>query len=201
MAATRRELLRGGLVAGAAAAGADGALAALTPAAQALTAPGQVEARALAHTLEIEQLLVVAYRQALRSGVVHPPVKGQLQTHLAQELEHVALLERTVMRRGMIVPPAPNLEAAQDDLARHQVHWSLTNLRSQHDCLKLLVDVESLAENAYFQAVEKLQDLALVRTCAEVMACEAQHWTVLSGFLNHRNAMKAVPYPFVEGTP
>jgi hypothetical protein len=201
VAATRRELIRGGIAAGAAVAGAEGALAALAPAARAATTPGQIEARALAHALEIEQLVVVAYRQALRSGVLRPPVKGQLQTHLTQELEHVGLLERSVMGRGVIVPPPPNLEAAQDDLARHQVHWSLTDLRSQHDCLKLLVDVESLAENAYFQAVEKLQDLTLARTCAELMGCEAQHWTVLSGFLNHRNPMKAVPYPFVEGTP
>ncbi len=41
----------------------------------------------------------------------------------------------------------------------------------------------------------------LARTCAEIMGCEAQHWTVLSGFLNHRDATKAVPYPFVAGTP
>lgn len=201
MAATRRELLRGGLAVGAGVAGAEGTLWALGPVAQATSTPGQTEARALAHALEIEQLVVVCYRQALGSGVLRAPVKGQLQTHLAQELEHVSVLERAAPGRGVSVPSAPNLEAAQDDLARHQVHWSLTDLRSQHDCLKLLVDVESLAENAYFQAVEALGDLTLAGTCAELMGCEAQHWTVLSGFLNHRDPMKAVPYPFVEGTP
>jgi hypothetical protein len=101
----------------------------------------------------------------------------------------------------MIVPGPPNLSAAQAELSRHGVHWSLARLRSQHDILKLLVDVESLAEYAYFEAVEKLQDQTLVGTCAQIMACEAQHWTVLSGFLNHQEAKKAVPYPFVEGTP
>jgi hypothetical protein len=201
VAATRRELLRRGLTAGAAAAGAGGALAALPGAAPATSPPAEVEARALAHALEIEQLVVVAYRRVVGSGLLRPPVKRQLQTHLAQELEHVAALQRAATDRGMIVPGAPSLPAAQAELSRHGVHWSLTRLRSQHDCLKLLVDVESLVEYAYFQAVENLHDQALIRTCAEIMGCEAQHWTVLSGFLNHQEAKKAVPYPFVEGTP
>jgi hypothetical protein len=198
MPATRRELLG---AAGAAAAGAGGAVAVLAPAAWAATAPAEVEARALAHVLEIEQLVVVAYRRALGSGVLRSPVKGQLQTHLAQELEHLAAIQGPATGRGIVAPAPPNLRAAQAELSRHGVHWSLAHLGSQHDCLKLLVDVESLAENAYFQAVEKLQDQTLVATCAEIMGCEAQHWTVLSGFLNHQDAMKAVPYPFVEGTP
>ena len=86
-------------------------------------------------------------------------------------------------------------------LNRHQIHWSLTRLRDQHACLKLLVDVESLVESAYFQAVGKVQDVALVRICAEILGSEAQHWTVLGGLLNHQDPTKAVPYPFVAGTP
>lgn len=199
--ATRRELLRTGLEAGAAAAAGVGISAALAPVAQATSAPSQDEARALAHALEIEQLVVLAYRRALSSGVLRPPVKGQLQTHLAQELEHVAVLERAAAERAMNIPASPSLASGQAELSGHGIPWSLTRIRSQHDCLKLLVDVESLAENAYFQAVGRLQDLKLARTCAEIMGCEAQHWTVLSGFLNHRDAKKAVPYPFVQGTP
>lgn len=201
MSPTRRELLREGLAAGAGVAGAGAALVALAPAARAAADPAQLEAQALGHALRIEQLVVIAYRQALASAAVHPPVEGQLRTQLAQELEHVAFLERALTARRQVIPAAPSLPAAQAALARHQVHWSLVQLRSQHDCLKLLVDVESLAENAYFQAVGTLQDVTLARACAEIMGCEAQHWSVLSGFLNHQNAMKAVPYPFVEGTP
>jgi hypothetical protein len=169
------------------------------PAAEA--APAQVEARALTHAVQIEQLVVIAYRQVVASGLIKPAVNHQLRTVLDQELQHVALLQRALEGRGEIVPAPPGLPGAQAALTRHEVHWSLTHLQNQHDCLKLLVDMESLAENAYFQAIQKLQDLPLVRTCVEIMGCEAQHWTVLSGFLNHRDATRAVPYPFVEGTP
>jgi hypothetical protein len=197
---TRRQLMSDGLTAAAGVVGAGAAASALAPAASALGTPAQVEARALTHAFQIEQLIVIAYRQVVASPVVHPPVLDQLRKHLDQEAEHVRLLQQALTRRGELVPAPPGLEAAQDELASHQVHWSLTNLRSQHDCLKLLVDVESLAENAYFEAVGKLQDPALLRTCAAIMGCEAQHWTVLSGFLNHRDPKKASPYPFVEGS-
>ena len=197
---TRREVVADGVAAAAGLAGAGTAMAALGVTAAA-AAPPQVEARALAHALQIEQLLVTAYRQVVASPVVHPPVAGQLRIQLGQETEHVALLERALSVRGEIVPTPPSLEAAQAELARHKVHWSLTELHNQHDCLKLLIDVESLAENAYFQAVGQVQDSYLLRTCAQILANEAQHWSVLSGFLNHQDPKKAVPYPFVEGTP
>jgi Ferritin-like domain len=197
---TRRQLVSDGVVAAAALAGAGTAASALASIASAAVPP-QVEARAVTHALQIEQLVLIAYRQVVASPVVHPSVGAQLRIHLKQETEHVRLLERALAARGEIVPAPPSLTAAQTELAQHQVHWSLTNLPNQHDCLKLLIDVESLAENAYFEAVGEIQDPALLRTCAEIMAAEAQHWTVLSGFLNHQDPKKAVPYPFVEGTP
>jgi Ferritin-like domain len=198
---TRRQLVSDGIAAGAGLVGAGAVASVLASAASATAAPPQVEARALTHALQIEQLLLIAYRQVVASPVVHPPVAGQLRTQLGQETVHVALLEKALADRGEIIPTPPSLAAAQIELTQHQVHWSLTNLRNQHDCLKLLVDIESLAENAYFQAVGEIQDPGLLRACAEIMACEAQHWTVLSGFLNHEDPKKAVPYPFVEGTP
>ena len=197
----RRELMSDGAAAAAGLLAAGATASALAPAASAVTTPAQVEARALTHAFQMEQLVVTAYRQVVASPVVHPPVLDQLRTHLDQEIEHVRLLQHALSTRGEIVPAPPSLAAAQAELAGHKIHWSLTNLRNQHACLKLLIDVESLVENAYFDAVGKVQDHALLRTCAEILGCEAQHWTVLSGFLNHRNPKKAAPYPFVEGTP
>lgn len=197
--ASRREVLRDGIAVGAGIAGAGVMIGALAPVA--LATATLTEGEALTHGLKIEQLVVIAYRQAVASSAVGPVVKPQLQTHLGQELEHVAFLERALRARGQAVPPAPSLAAAQTALTRHHIHWSLTRLSGQHDWLKLLVDVESLAENAYFRLVGALQDLAMSETCVEILGCEAQHWTVLSGFLNHEDAMKASPYPFVEGTP
>lgn len=173
----------------------------LAGAAPAVAAPAQVEARALTHALQIEQVVVIAYRQAVSSDVLREPVRIQLRLLLGQEMEHVRLLERALMARGEIVAAQPSVDAAQAVLIQHGVHWSLTRLRNQHDALKMLVDVESLAENVYFEAVGAVAEPALIRTCAAMMGCEAQHWTVLSGLLNHEDAAKAVPYPFVAGSP
>ena len=198
---TRRQLVRDGITAAGGAAGVGVALSALTAPAVAAAAATQSEARVLTNALQIEQLLLTAYRQVVASSVVHPSVAGQLRTHLSQEAEHVALLERTLTARGETIPPVPSLAGAQAALTQRKVHWSLTNLPNQHACLKLLVDIETLAENAYFQVIGRVRDPSLVRTCAEIMANEAQHWTVIGGFLNHLDPTKAVPYPFVGGTP
>jgi hypothetical protein len=197
---TRRELIRDGITVGGGTV-AVGTLAAGINSATAIAAPTQAETQALTHALQIEQVVVIAYSQVLGSAVLTPSVRGQLQTLLGHEHAHATLLERALRARGAGVPAPPSLPAAQAALTRHQVRWSLTQLRSQHDCLKLLVDVESLIENAYFEAVGQVADPGLLRTCAEMMGCEAQHWTILSGLLNHQNPTKAVPYPFVEGTP
>jgi hypothetical protein len=143
---------------------------------------------------------VIAYRQVVSSDVLKPVVRRQLRTLLGQEIQHVTLLEHALRSRGAIVPAPPSVESAQVVLTRHQVRWSITQLHNQHDSLKLLVDVESLAESVYFDAVGVVAEPALVRMCAEIMGCEAQHWTVLSGLLNHQDATKAVPYPFVAGS-
>jgi hypothetical protein len=192
--------MRHGLAAAGGALAAGGVVEILEPVSPAAAAPAQLEARALTQALQIEQVVVIAYRQVTSSNVVKPAVRAQLRMLLDQETEHVTLLKRALSARGEIVPAPPNLDAAQAVLSAHKVHWSLTQLRNQHDALKLLVDLESLAENVYFDAVGIVAETALVRTCAEIMGCEAQHWTVLSGLLNHEDATKAVPYPFVAGS-
>jgi hypothetical protein len=90
--------------------------------------------------------------------------------------------------------------SAQRALARRHVSASLTKLDTQRKCLRLLIDVESLAEGAYFAAITNLRDPVLVRTSAEIMGCEAQHWTLLSALQHHGDVDRAVPYPFVQGS-
>ena len=74
------------------------------------------------------------------------------------------------------------------------------DLHTQNECLKLLVDVETVAEDAYFVAIGKLRDPGLMRLSAQIMGCEAQHWTLLSAARHHGDVMMTVPYPFVGGT-
>jgi len=196
-AATRRELVQSGIVAtavlSAAAVHAPGALAAL--------APARSDAAVLARTLQIEQLVSIAYSRVLGSRALGPAVIGPLRTLLSQELEHVATLEQGLTGLGASVPAPPgSVASAQAALVRHHVSASLTRLDTQHECLRLLIDVESLAEGAYFSAISKLSDPGLVRTSTEIMGCEAQHWTVLSALQHHGNVDRAVPYPFVQGS-
>lgn len=193
---TRRELVRGGIAATAAAAS---TLARPARAGAASGVPAQSDARVLAHTLRVEQVLVIAYGSVLTSGVVTAAVARRLQAMLGQEHQHVAALDRSVRALGAPVPRT-STRAAQKMLAAHHVHVGLGRLRDQHECLKLLIDVESLAEGAYFSAIAKLSDPALIRVCAEAMGCEAQHWTVLSALRHHGDVTRSVPYPFVQGS-
>jgi hypothetical protein len=154
----------------------------------------------LTKALGIERVVVSAYRSVLSSGVLTGVVTATLRGILAQELAHVAALERAL--RGLGAPiPQTSPGAAQSALPRHHIHLSLTHLPTQHDCLRLLIDVESLAEGTYFSAISKLTDPGLLRTSVEAMGCEAQHWTVLSALQHHGDVTRSVPYPFVQGSP
>ena len=77
-----------------------------------------------------------------------------------------------------------SLKEASDALSQHDISDSLTDLHTQNACLKLLVDLESVAEGAYYTPLKDLTDRRLVRLSAQIMSCEAQHWTVVSGLRN-----------------
>jgi hypothetical protein len=189
---TRRELV--GSTAAVAAAG-----LIRSPAARAASAP-PTDADVLRRTLQIERVVVVAYRRAIASGALTPPLARQLEQILGQEQQHVAILQAALRSLGE-PPPAPprDLAAAQRVLTAHHVDASLIALHNQDQCLRLLVDVETLAEEAYFVAVGQLSDAALLRTSTQIMGCEAQHWTVLSSARHHGDVKISVPYPFVGG--
>lgn len=155
----------------------------------------------LARMLKVEQWVVVAYRRALSSGKLEPRLSSRVAAILGQELVHVTTLRRALASRGAPIPPPPrDVAAAQRGLATRHMYTSLTELRDEKACLKLLIDVESVAEGAYFEAIGKLTDPALLRMSAQIMGCEAQHWTVLSAVRHHGDVLISVPYPFVEGS-
>jgi rubrerythrin len=191
---TRRELITGG--AALAAASAWGAV----PARAAVAAGTQ--ARSFTYALEVERAAVIAYNRVLSTSVLAADVRGQLQQLLAQERQHVAKLEQVLAGLGAPVSQQPaTVPAARALLRQHQVGLSLTDLTSQRDCLRLLIDVESLTEGAYFKAVPELVQPPLVRTAVELMGSDAQHWTILSGLQHGGDVSLSVPYPFVQGSP
>lgn len=194
---SRRELVRAGI--GLAAAG---TLAARVGAAEAQPTAGGGEAAALAYALQIERLSVIAYRQVLATSVLASGVPAQLQPMLAQDEQHVIRIEQALMRLGATLPQGPTgTDDSQTLLGQHGVHRSLTVLPTQHECLRVLIDVESLAEGAYFKGIPQLQDPALIRLGVETMGSNAQHWAILSGIQHPDALMTSVPYPFVQGAP
>lgn len=191
---TRRELVRSA-VAGAAAA------AMLEPlAAGAASTAAPSDSAIVIRTLEIEQLVVISYERVLDSGLLTRAASAQVRSILHQERQHVAVLQHALRGLGGTMPHLDKA-AAQRELAAHHVHDSLAHLRSQRECLKLLIDVESLAEGAYFWAISRLVDPVLLRAAVEAMGSEAQHWTLLSGIQHPGKLYRSVPYPFVQGSP
>jgi len=182
-------------------AGAVGALAlAGAPAADA-DAPPPSDAELLAKTLDVERLMVVAYERVLASGALSPGVRFAITPHLAHERAHVTAVAAALTRLGAAPDTAPlSLEQAGAALGKHHVSDSLTDLPTEHACLKLLVDLESVAEGASYTPIRDLRRPELITLCAQILACEAQHWTVLSGLRNPGVYVKSVPWPYVFGT-
>lgn len=194
--ATRRELVVTTLTAVGAATG----LAALAGPADA--APAETEADVLSKALVTERLMVVAYRRVLGSGRLAQGVARTVSGMLTHELEHVSAVASRLAEMGAPAPTGPiELASADALLAKHHVTGSLTQLpTTQGACLVLLVDLESVAEGAYFDGLRYLTNPSLIRLSAQIMSCQAQHWTVLMQLLNPGKVVKAVPWPFVLGT-
>ena len=191
---TRRQL-----VAGALSAAAGGFV--VDPNAALADAPVPSDSETLTKVLETERLIVLGYRQVLAAGALGADDAAVIEPFLAQELEHVSTLAKQLAGLGAPADTAPlDVKSASALLAKYHVPGSLTDLHSRSDCLKLLVNLESVGEGAYFTALKTLGHADLVRMSAQAMACEAQHWTVVSGLRNPGIYVKSVPWPFVTGS-
>jgi hypothetical protein len=185
----------GGIGAGGLGAGALGAESALAD------TPAPSDAELLGNALEVERLMVLGYRRVFGSGLLTPEIQRAIAPHLGHEIAHVKALAAHLEALGAPAPTGPlDLKTAADVMAQYHASDSLTDLHSQNDCLKLLVDLESVAEGIHYTSLKDLRNPALQRLSAQIMACEAQHWTVLSGLRNPGQYVKAIPWPFVYGT-
>jgi len=163
--------------------------------------PPVSDAEALSKCLVVERLMVLGYRQVLASRTLTPEVEAVIRPLLGHELQHVAAVAGRLQKLGVNADTGPlDLSSASAELSKHNVKDSLTELHTMNDSLKLLVDLESVAEGVYFTALATLSKPGLQRLSAQIMACEAQHWTALSGLRNPGMYVKAVPWPFVTGS-
>ncbi|MBA3300689.1 MAG: ferritin-like domain-containing protein [Thermoleophilaceae bacterium] len=164
---TRREALHGGLTIGGAVLGAatvPGLLRASDAFAQ---ADGDVAI--LAGAVALEQVAVVAYSSAASSGLLDPRTKRVFERFREQEQEHADGLGAALEQRGGRTPKPPS--AAQVP--------GLEKLRSQAEVVDFAIELETTALAAYYAAVQKLKNPALLETGASIMANEGQHLVVL----------------------
>lgn len=163
-------------------------------------APLGRDRRLLARTLRIQTLGLWTYDRVLDHGRLEPDARRIILRLRGYEREHVAVLTRHLAAPGHLALPTWSTTSAAAELDRHGIGASVGGLGTQHDCLRLLIDVESLIEAAWFAAIGGLSDPTLATLAAQIMACEAQHWTVLSGLSHHEDPKMTVPYPFVRGS-
>ena len=149
---TRREIVAGAFAAAGAGAGVAVAVVADPAAAD---SPPLTDAQALSKALEVERLLVLAYRRVLASGTLSADIERAIAPYLNQEVQHASAVVAALAAMGVRADTsALGLDAAGDLLSKHNIPVSLTGLHSQNDAMRLLVDLESLAEGVYFTALE-----------------------------------------------
>jgi hypothetical protein len=196
MSATRRDLFRGVIAGGAAASlglaiGEGAARAAIAPLQGAHT-DGQV----LLRLMEFEQLEIFAYGHIDRTSVLSAQARTTVSRFLAQERRHAALLSAQLNKRGVALPSPPSsVSEADRRLAALLVARRLDQAHHEPAAMHLLIGIETVAETIYHLAIEKLTG-ALPELAAQILGCEAQHWTGLSSVLHDGNPVLAVPSEF-----
>jgi hypothetical protein len=170
--------------------------------------PGDAEAAApqtdsdlLRAIVSVELLVVFCYEQVLSSGKLSPASEHVIRQLLDHEHTHVDVVSANLEELGQ-EPPDPPASVEDADAELSVLHGSarLAALSSEDDCLRLLEQVESLVQGAYYVSMSKFADVKLARTCASILGAEAQHYTALAGLLHPGDINKAVPGAFVEGS-
>jgi Ferritin-like domain len=195
-ATTRRELL----ACGAGAAGAALLAPASVLAASAATPARESEARRLRRLLSVELLMLFSYQHVLASSLLGARARRALAPLRANEEVHVRTLSAHLAAMGGTAPDPPDsISQADKDLAHREVSGRLGQLKGAKDALRLLLAVERVTVGAYYVALIKLEDPALITLAAEIMANDAQHEALIGEVLYDGKASQAVPYGLVQG--
>ena len=193
MEATRRQWIGGTALACAGLASA--------PVAAAATAPQtKSDPQLLSELYGTEQLLIAVYGRVIDAGLLSSRVRSAAQRVLGQEGVHRQELQRQLRGLGAgTPPPLAGPDAIDKALQAAKVSGSVEDLHSEHDGVRLLLEVEMAAQHAYFKAISQLHTGALAQFAAQILASEAQHQTVISEARRPGNSAQAAPYSFVGG--
>lgn len=170
----RRELLRRGFGLGGAAVLASSIPLLWSVRSAFAEAGGDGDAPILAQAINLERVSVIAYDTLLGGGLLPPALAGVLRRFRAHEQEHEEALVTALTSLGG-TPPAPPQGVADVD----KVVDGLRDVRSRADVLTFLIELETAAVAAYFDAHAKFGEAKLLQMGASIMANEGQHLVVL----------------------
>ena len=168
----RRDLLRRGFGLGGAAIAASSI--ALLWSVRTAFAQAENDAPVMQNAINLERTMVIAYDSVLAGGLLSPALSGALRRFRDQEQEHADALTTALTSLGG-TPPAPPQGVADVD----KVVEGLRDVRSRADVVGFLVELETAAVAAYFDAHAKLGEAKLLQSAATIMASEGQHLVVL----------------------
>jgi Ferritin-like domain len=196
---TRRRLLARWLE-GSLAAGAGVTPATIAGASPAPAQPADPDGEMASELLALELLSIAVYERVLSSRLLSPRPTRVTRKLLSHEHAHAAALLPELHQLGLDSPVAPaSLQDVDQALAARHIDRRIEDLHTERDCLDLLLNVEGVAEGAYYSAMSKLQRPRLQRLAAELLASEAQHEAMLGLLRAPKDFDRAAPYAFVEG--
>jgi ferritin-like protein len=159
--------------------------------------PNDQDAQTLQKLLDAERLLLYGYRHALGTGYLNHDAQEVALRQLAQEEAHADALHSHLS--ALHVSRSVYAETNPGPFPPSDVADLIQIVVDERTALQVIVQIENVAESSYFTAVGTFNDTGLVRLATEILACEAQHWTMLVGLLHKGDATKAVPTPYVRG--
>jgi ferritin-like protein len=158
------------------------------------------DARTVRRLLSIELLMLYTYRHVIVSPLLSAQTRRALAPMRANEEAHVRVLGARLRALGGSAPAPPaSLSDADKRLAHRDVSGRLGQLKSAKDALRLVLAVERVTVGAYYVALTRLEQPALITLAAEIMANDAQHEAMVGELLYNGKVDQAVPYGLVQG--
>jgi len=183
--ATRRDLMRRGLVVGGTVLAASSIPTLLNV--RNAFAQGETDAQILEAAIGLEQTAVFAYTAAAASGKLDRGSTAAAKHFAKQEQEHADGLTTALQALNGTPPPKPTRPDQVKGLAQAAT--------SAAGIVKFAIELETMAVAAYYDAQQKLRDAKLLQTGASIMANEGQHLVVLRTVAKQN----PVPYAFETG--
>ncbi len=193
----RRRLIGAGLLAGA-------RLTLGVPSPAGATPPpasAAADTHLLQDLLRTERLTIAVVARVLASDHLGARGRRLARQVLAAEQVHAGALQQALHALRAPLPAIGPVPATALDrgLAQRRVGRTVEDLHSEHDCLDLLLSLESIAEGALYAAMSQLADPGHQRLAAELLASEAEHEALLGLLREPKDFDRAAPYAFVEG--